>query len=257
MNRKRTPEKTATAVLAKCARRCALCFHLDGDLTEKRGQVAHLDKDPSNDAEDNLAFLCLDHHTLFDSRTSQHKNYTAQEVKAARDTLYEAIDQGRHHGRQADLCPEGRLELSFDPDDSSCTRSWPNARHCLYRVRVRNCGKVIAHRVVVKIEQITPPFPDLLGTHLVVRHRPDADSVDLRPEETGYFDLLEFNAGDEVTGGPVLLVWHRVDYLPRQLPVTDYEFLVKAYSDEGSSTALSLCFKHLAQTECPLSQPDR
>jgi hypothetical protein len=53
--RKKTPVDIETAILANSARRCTLCFHLNGDLTEKIGQIAHLDKDPSNGAEDNLA----------------------------------------------------------------------------------------------------------------------------------------------------------------------------------------------------------
>jgi hypothetical protein len=60
------------------------------------GQIAHVDGDPSNSAEDNLAYMCLPHHSLFDSRTSQHKNYTLQEVKAGRNRLYEAIARGEH-----------------------------------------------------------------------------------------------------------------------------------------------------------------
>jgi hypothetical protein len=98
MDRKQVPVDVETAVLLKGARRCTLCFHLNGDLNEKNGQIAHLDKNPSNCAEENLAFLCLDHHTLFDSRTSQHKNYTLHEVKTARASLYEAIAQKRHLG---------------------------------------------------------------------------------------------------------------------------------------------------------------
>lgn len=86
--RKPIPPDVETAVLAKSGRRCALCFHLDGDLTEKIGQIAHVDGDRSNAAEDNLAFMCLTHHSLFDSKTSQHKNYTISEVKAARASLY-------------------------------------------------------------------------------------------------------------------------------------------------------------------------
>jgi len=35
-----------------------------------------------------LAFLCLEHHSLYDSRTRQHKNFTADELKAARTNLY-------------------------------------------------------------------------------------------------------------------------------------------------------------------------
>ena len=103
MDRTRTPPDLETAVLFKSARRCTLCFHLSCDLSEKLGQIAHLDKDPSNSAEDNLAFMCLDHHSLFDSRTSQHKNYALQEVKTARNKLYEAITENRHGEKPAPM----------------------------------------------------------------------------------------------------------------------------------------------------------
>jgi hypothetical protein len=96
MNRKQVPANVETAVLLKSARRCALCFHLSRDLSEKIGQIAHLDKDPSNSADDNLAFMCLHHHSLFDSSTSQHKNYTLPEVKSARASLYEVVARGEH-----------------------------------------------------------------------------------------------------------------------------------------------------------------
>jgi hypothetical protein len=92
--RRRILSGVETAVLMKSARRCALCFHLNGDLMEKRGQIAHLDGDRSNRAEDNLAWMCTDHHSLFDSKTSQHKNYTIPEVKAARTRLYELVETG-------------------------------------------------------------------------------------------------------------------------------------------------------------------
>jgi hypothetical protein len=84
MDRKRIPLAIETAVLFKSARPCALCFHLRADLSEQVGQIAHLDQDPANFADDNLTFMCLEHHTVFDSTTSQHKNYTIPEVKAAR-----------------------------------------------------------------------------------------------------------------------------------------------------------------------------
>jgi hypothetical protein len=90
--RKTTPRGVETSVLRKSARRCALCFHLDNDSSEKLGQIAHLDHDPSNFAEDNLAFLCLRHHTLYDSQASQHKNYTPAEVKDWRNELYATLE---------------------------------------------------------------------------------------------------------------------------------------------------------------------
>jgi hypothetical protein len=107
MGRKSIPVDTETAVLLKSARRCALCFQLNGDLSEKNGQTAHLDKDSSNCAEDNLAWMCLDHHTVFDSTTRQHKNYTIHEVKAARAMLYEAIAQKKHIGGIASASTSG------------------------------------------------------------------------------------------------------------------------------------------------------
>jgi hypothetical protein len=94
--RKRTPPEIELGVLEQSRRRCALCFHLNADLRERHGQIAHLDHDRANSAEDNLAFLCMEHHSLYDSRASQHKNYTIQEIKWARTALCEAIAQGKH-----------------------------------------------------------------------------------------------------------------------------------------------------------------
>jgi hypothetical protein len=91
--RKRTNKTIETRVLRRSARRCCLCFHLDRDVSEKEGQIAHLDQDPSNDTEDNLAFLCLKHHARYDSKTSQHKNYTIHEVKEHRAALYEELER--------------------------------------------------------------------------------------------------------------------------------------------------------------------
>jgi len=94
--RRRAPADVEAGVLAKSARRCALCFHLHGDLTEKLGQIAHLDRDRANSVDENLAYMCLDHHSVYDSATSQHKNYTIHEVKAARASLYNLVADGKH-----------------------------------------------------------------------------------------------------------------------------------------------------------------
>jgi len=86
-NRKHIPKETETAVLVKCRRRCCLCFFLDNDTAVKKGQIAHIDHDPSNAAEDNLAFLCFDHHDEYDGKTSQSKGLTQEEVKHAKAKL--------------------------------------------------------------------------------------------------------------------------------------------------------------------------
>jgi hypothetical protein len=96
LSRKKVPTDIETAVLIKSARRCPVCFHMDGDLRQKPGQIAHLDKDPSNWAEHNLAWVCLPHHSEYDSTTSQHKNYTIAEIKEMRRRLFDAIAEGQH-----------------------------------------------------------------------------------------------------------------------------------------------------------------
>lgn len=91
--RKKNP-KAETEVLLKSKRRCCLCFGLNQNLKEKKGQIAHLDKDPSNDKLDNLAFLCLEHHDQYDSKTSQSKSIQINEIKAYRKMLYQLIETG-------------------------------------------------------------------------------------------------------------------------------------------------------------------
>jgi hypothetical protein len=116
MDRKRTPTDIETAVLTRSARRCALCFGLNHDLAEKKGQIAHVDQNPANFAEDNLAFLCLEHHSEYDSKTKQHKNYTASEVRTFREALHVAIANGKQAvaGLRADSVKERDCEARFD-----------------------------------------------------------------------------------------------------------------------------------------------
>jgi hypothetical protein len=92
--RKEIPPDIQKAVLTKSRRRCALCFYYDKDTSRKNGQIAHLDRRRSNNHEDNLAWLCLNHHSEYDSRTSQHKNFTVEEVKHARKALFRWVREG-------------------------------------------------------------------------------------------------------------------------------------------------------------------
>jgi hypothetical protein len=74
-------------------RRCCVCFGLSNDTREKKGQVAHIDRDASNKARDNLVFLCFDHHDQYDSRTSQSKGLTMEEVSEYRAQLDRFVAQ--------------------------------------------------------------------------------------------------------------------------------------------------------------------
>jgi hypothetical protein len=100
--RKTIPQATQTEVLQNSGRRCCLCVGLDNNKTETEGQIAHLDGDRSNSEIANLVFLCLKHHNQYDSRTSQSKGLTKDEVRTYRHRLYanlrSIIDSQRRAG---------------------------------------------------------------------------------------------------------------------------------------------------------------
>lgn len=89
MTQRSIPKSIETKVLTQSKRRCCLCFGLHNDMSEKAGQIAHLDGNPSNNRFENLAFLCLKHHDEYDGSTSQSKGYTIQEAKEYRTRLYD------------------------------------------------------------------------------------------------------------------------------------------------------------------------
>ena len=100
--RKAISQDIQAAVLVLSRRRCALCYGLEGDLEQKRGQIAHVSHDSSNAALENLAFLCLTHHDAYDSRTSQSKGYTESELRHYRQKLYDHFESLE----TVDLTPE-------------------------------------------------------------------------------------------------------------------------------------------------------
>jgi len=91
MARKHITEAAIEKVLVRSRRRCCICFGLHRDTGIKQGQIAHLDRDSSNSDLENLAFLCLEHHDQYDSRTSQSKGFIPREVAKYRSELYDHI----------------------------------------------------------------------------------------------------------------------------------------------------------------------
>ena len=91
MSRKPISQDRQTKVLLQSRRRCCICFGLNRDVSICQGQIAHLDRSSSNDAEDNLAFLCFNHHDQYDSSTRQSKNFMQSEVKHFRTELHVAM----------------------------------------------------------------------------------------------------------------------------------------------------------------------
>lgn len=97
MTRSVVPRNIEIAVLRKCRRRCALCFFLDFNLDTQKGQIAHIDRDANNSAEDNLAYLCLRHHDEYDTRPSQSKGLKEKELLEAKTDLEKWIEDN-HEG---------------------------------------------------------------------------------------------------------------------------------------------------------------
>jgi hypothetical protein len=97
IHRPKTPRAVEEKVLTMSARRCALCYGLDGSLRECAGQIAHVDRDRANAKLANLAYLCLTHHDTYDAKTSQSKGLVPAELLHYRSELYEAIARKDHH----------------------------------------------------------------------------------------------------------------------------------------------------------------
>lgn len=97
--RARTPKKTETDVLVDCRRVCCLCYGLNQDPREKRGQLAHINHNRTDNRYQNLAWLCLFHHDEYDGSTSQSKGLTPQELRVYLDMTYQAVRDGRLPGQ--------------------------------------------------------------------------------------------------------------------------------------------------------------
>lgn len=86
---KRRPIPTAieAQLLVDCRRRCCLCYFWGNDSSEKVGQIAHIERSPSNNDYNNLVYLCFKHHNEYDRRESQGKGITQEEVRQAKKRL--------------------------------------------------------------------------------------------------------------------------------------------------------------------------
>lgn len=87
-DRRPVPRSVEKEILLASRRRCCLCVFLNQRDEVRRGQIAHLSRDPRDSRVENLVWLCLEHHDEYDGRTSQSKGLTPDEVRAYRDKLY-------------------------------------------------------------------------------------------------------------------------------------------------------------------------
>ena len=136
MRRPSIPVAVEQAVLQRSKRRCALCWGLDHNLDVKDIQIAHVDGNRSNNAEDNLAALCQAHHNSYDSKPSQTKQITRKELKQYRDELYDLLERKSRSIQTSFLGPRGqkvftttdaqRLGQIVEAVDEDTAREHPN-----------------------------------------------------------------------------------------------------------------------------------
>jgi hypothetical protein len=91
-SRKDFPEKVKFAVVTRCRRKCALCFVLLNDGNPKDGQLAHIDRDSANNEESNAAYLCLNHHNMYDATFPQTKSYMPDELREYQRILLASLE---------------------------------------------------------------------------------------------------------------------------------------------------------------------
>jgi len=109
MARPQIPKLTQKTVLGKCRRRCALCYYFDFDTSFKKGQLAHIDRNPNNNSESNLVYLCLRHHDEYDTSPSQTKKLTPEEVMDAKRDIEKSIEN-----KVSIVFPEPQVNVQFD-----------------------------------------------------------------------------------------------------------------------------------------------
>lgn len=181
--RKRISEAVLADVLHNSRRRCCLCAFLLNDRSLKKGQIAHLDGDPENNASSNLVFLCFDHHDEYDSKTSTSKRLTRREVERYRELLYAENVQSR---------TEGRFTENFDRLSAALIAGLQSAVESLNgRVRLReqlsglNRHLLRLETIIEEIGSLTPQDAEGLwclapsSATTTARHEQDASKLAL------------------------------------------------------------------------------
>jgi hypothetical protein len=246
MTRKAIPDGTQALILLKSRRRCCLCYWLEGEDEVKKGQLAHLDGNNENAEEDNLAFLCLEHHDEYDSTPRVSKGLRENEVRIWRDELYKEMEY------RFRTIVHGPLAIHFD-ETRHCFKE--NNKQCaMYRISVQNEGATTISNVSAKIVSIKrdqhPPEDDLRrfdGLRLPLSVNPFGQyshpdtipnsSVTLNSSEDAVFDFVRL-----CTLPGNFLVCHshyipnphtsRLDHRPDPvLPPCKYSIIVSAQGD--------------------------
>lgn len=202
MARAKTPKSTETELLLASRRRCALCFGLNGDHAPKSGQIAHIDRDPANPAFDNLAWLCLNHHDEYDTRRSQSKGFTPDELRRYRNETHAFVA-----GVRAQIDP-GRATLTLSEEAVELAGLLSHRSRNGYRFDPQ-----------MRIDQI-PNEIELSG-----------DDLELAIDELRSLGLVELNSSRSTLFATNRLFWETDPIFYDADPAGDAETVARALSD--------------------------
>jgi hypothetical protein len=218
MPRKPIPDDIQKNILMKSRRRCCLCFWLEGVDEVQKGQICHLDNNNENAAEDNLVFLCFNHHDDLDGTTRISKGLKPNEVREWRDELYKEMQYKFRSGKHKEcrlsvehfvLLARGTFKASF---------------------RVTNTGEgavrtpTVAIRLPDNIAGELPPKVDRIDT--VIGMYAEMPRIDLFAAREATLDIFEPNGRvtiHELRGiNPVLMAGHAYSFEALVFKLTDY-----------------------------------
>jgi len=168
--RKSFPRDVETAVLTKCRRRCAFCFVLENDITAKPGEIAHIDRDPSNASLENAAYLCMGHHDEYDSTPSQTKGLTPDELREHQAMLYEFLSASgpwpsatasKHRGRK-----RPKIRVSLDVYDRRVPIYRTVVKFLRYVMQDMNPAYPVIFQFVADTDEARFLFDDTIADYL-------------------------------------------------------------------------------------------
>ena len=95
MPRRSWPEDVRAEILIRSKRICAFCFWFHNDSSVKlRGQIAHVDRNPSNSELENGVYLCKEDHDEYDMTSNRSQRLSPAELKQARANVHEFVASG-------------------------------------------------------------------------------------------------------------------------------------------------------------------
>ena len=118
MTRKRIEKDLANKIMYESAFVCAIC-------QKPQGQIHHIDGDHSNNAENNLIFLCLSHHGEAHSKGTMSRNLGAAELAHAKNKWCSTVKNRRELASTLD----GQLSLHGASSISSLGVTWAYINH--------------------------------------------------------------------------------------------------------------------------------